>query len=123
MFWGGKRNHLGNILMRVRAELCQQHQQAASQPEPKEDSDDDCPQKERVKGDPERQALFEEQLQAWMDADDGAALHELSEASSDGDAASGDRWALPLDFVTWLRPALDEELSKDGAELLWPTVE
>jgi len=72
-FWGGTRNHLGRILMRVRDEL---RQQTIPQPTPQEDSDDARPKlKEKSKGNLQHQALFKQKLEAWEDINDVSADH------------------------------------------------
>jgi ribA/ribD-fused uncharacterized protein len=143
-FWGGKANHLGNILKRVRDELRMQHRQAATQTIMEDNADDTYGKpKQRSKGDSGRQSLFQDQLKTWTDTDksstaEGAACDEeatgvRSKLSSDpvvetidvlsvGSAGDNDQGILPSGFVAWLRSAL-KELSDTNAESLMCSVE
>lgn len=89
VFWGGKRNHLGNILMRLRDEYRQQRQQAAPLCAPL-DSDEHRKERARRKGDHAKRDKFQEQVELWCNAD---LIEEQSsdEASSDlGFPGAGD---------------------------------
>merc|ERR1719162_2116337 len=91
-FWGGTRNHLGNILMRVRKELRgERHRTAQLTPhDDSDDGDDACPkQKERSKGNLQKRALFEHNLKVYEGADDASTDH--SEIDSEFDSEVDDQ--------------------------------
>jgi len=82
-FWGGKVNHLGNILMRVRDEV--RIQRPAPALRAHLDVVSTLNAKPRQKGDSNRHALFQSRREVWLDVD------ESPDASSTdvGDAEVG----------------------------------
>jgi len=118
-FWGGKANHLGNILMRIREEVRTKHQQTNVSvivvDEPEEASSK-C--KPRCKGNCDRQTLFQDKLQAW-EISDGSEGSDQGAGSGDVDVASNvGQDLLPNAFVAWLRFALTREVSAVDTESL-----
>jgi len=87
-YWGGKRNHLGNILMQVRREL-RKERQLTSQLRRRDDSDDDvdddaCPKrKERSKGSVQKRSSFEETLKVYDEVDSASTDHSQLDSGSD----------------------------------------
>lgn len=76
-FWGGKANHLGNILKRVREELRVQYQQVTTRTSVDDDAEDPSgPPKQRSKGNSDRQSIFQGQLKAWTDTDKSKGADE-----------------------------------------------
>merc|ERR1712232_154793 len=77
-FWGGTRNHLGNILMKVRRES-RRERQLTTQVRLHDDSDDDvddnaCPKrKERNKGSVQQRALFEKTFEVYEEVESTSA--------------------------------------------------
>merc|ERR1719265_2656821 len=63
-FWGGKANHLGNILMRVRDEV-----QILVPAAPTLLEAGSANAKPRHKGDSNRQALFQSHMEMWLHVD------------------------------------------------------
>jgi len=141
-FWGGKANHLGNILMRVREELRVEQQQVSFHAIPVDTSAEEVSVKTKRtwKGSSDRQALFQDQVAAWVDGDalapaspaagkadlttQSARSSEASNALQADDQAAGDaQEILPSAFVAWLRSALEREGCASDAEGLICCVE
>lgn len=69
-FWGGKRNHLGRILMRVRDELAVAEKHPVPADYTRADDDSSTPSSkpaQRCKGRVDRRAAFEAAMDTWMD--------------------------------------------------------
>jgi hypothetical protein len=137
-FWGGKANHLGNILMRVREELRVSHGSTATQTVMEQDDDDDAHSKckARSKGNDDRQSQFQDQLKAWVN-DTEACNQSFEETSVEVRLAlekqdiaavgahSSDAIAehqLASGFMAWLRSTL-EDFSDVDVECLMCGVE
>jgi len=131
-FWGGKANHLGNILMRVRGEVREQQQQLQlAAPRVAEELEGASgKQKQRSKGNTEAAEAFQKQLEALERSFEQYEENIVAHASlgSDGPARNqtepaDDQGSLPSSFVAWLRSSLSEELSASDAESLFCSAE
>merc|ERR1712224_1025634 len=78
-FWGGKANHLGNILMRARDEV---RTQSAAPVAPTLLEMAPACAKPRHKGDSNRHASFQSQMVAWLDLDESPFVIGDAEAGN-----------------------------------------
>lgn len=129
-FWGGKSNHLGNILMRVREEL-RATQGALAEAAPAGTADEEqekpdvacCKPKQRSKGNSDRLAYFQDQLKVWADSDSLAGTDRAKAPVEGVDEPHSFTDLLPSAFVDWLRTTLVREVSVGSVESLVCSVE
>lgn len=141
-FWGGKANHLGNILMRVRGELRSEQARASRQAPAAAPEEVLVKWQQRSKGSDDRRAVFQDQVRTWEDVDQSEDAVELQRKGKDqvlaqegvddstgdegcagGSAADTDEDALPGAFASWLRAALEREVSASDFDALLCSVE
>lgn len=112
-FWGGTRNHLGNILMRVREELRTQHRQAITQPS----ADDEVEIAEGKQKQPSKGNANADAFRLHISIEEAERQCEVAHScGSDNESCdAGDEADLPSGFKAWLSSALKEELSASDA--------
>ena len=115
-FWGGKSNHLGNILMRVRDELPEETAQTEV-PDEEDEAESADPKCTRTKGNENRRAEFQDQLDAWMEqGEPEGSTDEASCADEREIDATSSHSGLYETFTDWLRRALAQEIT-DSADM------
>ena len=117
-FWGGRRNHLGNILMRVRDELPEEKTQTEV-PDEEDDAETAHPKCKRSKGNQHRRAKFQDQRDSWMEQGEpqgsASSTDEASCAEPEIDGTSSHS-GLSETLPDWLQLALAQEIT-DSADL------
>ena len=120
-FWGGRRNHLGNILMRVRDELPEEAAQTEV-PDGEDEAESADPKCTRSKGSEHRRAEFEDKMDAWMEQEEPqSSADEASCADEPEIDPTSSHLRLSEAFTDWLWLALAQEIT-DSAVLVNATV-
>ena len=114
-FWGGKSNHLGNILMRVRDELPEETAQTEV-PDEEDEAKYAGPKCTRSRGNENRRAEFQNQLDAWMEQGEPEGSADEASCADEPEIDATLLLGLSETFTDWLQRALAQEIT-DSADM------